>query len=81
MVDCSVCLEKVSVNYVVIDRKMGLYCCQYCSESEKFRSIIKKTNLQYKDKHKLIEYKKKIDDLNKNIFHLINKLDAKIALL
>lgn len=81
MVDCSVCLEKVSVNYVVIDRKMGLYCCQYCSESEKFRSIIKKTNLEYKDKHVLIEYKKKIDDLNKNIFHLINKLDAKIALL
>ena len=81
MVDCSVCLEKVSVNYVIIDRKMGLYCCNMCSESEKFTSIIKKTNLEYKDKHKLIEYKKKIDDLNKNIFHLINKLDEKIALL
>ena len=58
---CDVCLEKVNVNYVVIDRKLGLYCCQYCSESEKFRSIIKKTNLEYKDKHKLIEYKKKIE--------------------
>tara|TARA_R110000744_G_scaffold317946_1_gene424512 strand:- start:191 stop:436 length:246 start_codon:yes stop_codon:yes gene_type:complete len=81
MVDCSVCFEKVSVNYVVIDRNMGLYCCRYCNESVKFHSIIKKTDLSYKDKHKLIEYKKKIDDMNKNIFHLINKLDAKIALL
>ena len=81
MVDCSICFEKVSNNFVVIDRKMGLYCCKYCSESEKFRSIIKKTDLPYKDKHKLIEYKKKIDDINKYIFHLINKLDAKIALM
>jgi len=81
MVDCSICFEKVSNDFVVIDRKLGLYCCKYCRESEKFKSIINKSDLKFKDKHKLIEYKKKIDAINKHIFHLINKLDAQIALL
>ncbi len=78
MVICSICFEKFSDHYKIIDKKMGLYQCKMCSESEKFKEVIKNANITQKEKKELIEYKYRIDLVNKETMHLLNQLQNKI---
>ena len=78
MVICSICFEKYSDHYKVIDKKMSLYQCNMCSERQKFKQSIRNSKLSIKDKHDLIEYKSRIDLVNKQTMHLLNKLQNKI---
>lgn len=78
MVICSICFEKYSDHYKVIDKKLGLYECNMCNESEKFKNTIKNANISMKDKKELIDYKYRIDLVNKETMHLLNKLQKKI---
>ena len=78
MVICSICFEKYSDHYKVIDKKLSLYQCNMCSESEKFKNAIKNSRLPMKEKKELIDYKYRIDLVNKETMHLLNKLQNKI---
>jgi len=78
MVICSICFEKYSDHYKIVDKKLGLYQCNICSESEKFKNVIKNARIPMKDKHDLIDYKNRIDLVNKETMHLLNKLQNKI---
>ena len=49
-----------------------------CSESEKFKNAIKNSRLPMKEKKELIDYKYRIDLVNKETMHLLNKLENKI---
>jgi len=78
MVICSICFECFSDHYKVIDKKLSLYQCNMCSESEKFKHAIKNSRLPMKEKKELLDYKYRIDLVNKETMHLLNKLQNKI---